>query len=40
VEKKIAEKTGAMIDGSGFPFLWEAMVRRALRKDHGILNAT
>jgi len=38
VEKKIAEKTGAMIDGSGFPFLWEAMVRRALRKDPLILN--
>jgi len=38
VQKNIAEKTGAMIDGSGFPFLWEAMVRRALRKDSGILN--
>jgi ribulose-5-phosphate 4-epimerase/fuculose-1-phosphate aldolase len=38
VDAKIAEKTGAMIDGSGFPFLWEAMVRRALRKDPGILN--
>jgi L-fuculose-phosphate aldolase len=38
VDEQIAEKTGAMIDGSGFPFLWEAMVRRQLRKDPGILN--
>lgn len=38
IDKKIAEKTGAMIDGSGFPFLWEAMVRRQLRKDPDILN--
>jgi len=38
IQEKIAEKTGAMIDGSGFPFLWEAMVRRQLRRDPGILN--
>jgi L-fuculose-phosphate aldolase len=38
IQAKIAEKTGAMIDGSGFPFLWEAMVRRALRKNPEILN--
>jgi len=38
VHEKVAEKTGAMIDGSGFPFLWEAMARRALRKDMSILN--
>lgn len=38
INDKIAEKTGAMIDASGFPFLWEAMARRQLRKDPGIVN--
>jgi len=38
VDPAIVEQTGGMIDASGFPFLWEAMVRRALRKDPGILN--
>jgi len=28
----IANRVGAMIDGAGFPFLWEAMVRRELRR--------
>lgn len=38
VDTKIAEKTGALIDGSGFPFLWEAMIRRQLRRDPQILD--
>ena len=38
INDRIAEKTGAMIDASGFPFLWEAVVRRALRKDNKILD--
>lgn len=33
-----AEATGAMIDGNGFPFLWEAMARRELRRDPSILG--
>ncbi len=37
IAAEVADKTGAMIDASGFPFLWEAMVRRALRKDGTIL---
>jgi L-fuculose-phosphate aldolase len=28
----VANRVGAMIDGAGFPFLWEAMVRRELRR--------
>ncbi len=38
IDQQVADQTGAMIDRNGFPFLWEAMVRRALRKDEGILN--
>lgn len=33
-----ANKLGAMIDGNGFPFLWEAMARRELRKDPEMLS--
>lgn len=35
----VAEPLGDMIDGNGFPFLWEAMARRALREDSTILGA-
>ncbi len=38
IAPQIVEQTGGMIDGNGFPFLWEAMIRRALRKDENILN--
>jgi ribulose-5-phosphate 4-epimerase/fuculose-1-phosphate aldolase len=38
IAPEIVDKTGGMIDGSGFPFLWEAMIRRALRKDPNILS--
>jgi ribulose-5-phosphate 4-epimerase/fuculose-1-phosphate aldolase len=31
--ESVANRVGAMIDGAGFPFLWEAMVRRELRRD-------
>lgn len=34
----VAESLGEMIDGNGFPFLWEAMVRRELRSDSSILD--
>lgn len=37
--KEVADKTGAMIDGNGFPFLWEAMARRELRKHPEILES-
>ena len=32
VAEGVANRVGAMIDGAGFPFLWEAMVRRELRR--------
>jgi ribulose-5-phosphate 4-epimerase/fuculose-1-phosphate aldolase len=34
----VAKRVGEMIDGNGFPFLWEAMVRRELRRDPAILE--
>ena len=34
----VADRTGAMIDGNGFPFLWEAMVRREIRRDPAVLE--
>lgn len=34
----VANKTGAMIDGNGFPFLWEAMARRELRRDPSVIE--
>jgi len=34
----VAERTGAMIDGNGFPFLFEAMARRELRRDPSVLD--
>jgi ribulose-5-phosphate 4-epimerase/fuculose-1-phosphate aldolase len=35
---EVAEPLGEMIDGNGFPFLWEAMARRVLREDSTILS--
>ena len=32
----IAESIGDMIDGNGFPFLWEAMARRELLRQPGL----
>ena len=32
------ERLGRMTDGNGFPFLWEAMARRELRRDPGVLE--
>jgi ribulose-5-phosphate 4-epimerase/fuculose-1-phosphate aldolase len=34
----VAKHVGAMIDGNGFPFLWEAMARRELRRDPTVLD--
>ncbi len=34
----VADSLGEMIDGNGFPFLWEAMARRELRSDASILD--
>lgn len=33
-----AAAMGQMTDGNGFPFLWEAMARRALREDPSVLE--
>lgn len=35
----VAEPLGDMIDGNGFPFLWEAMARRVLRRDPELLSS-
>lgn len=37
--QEIADQTGAIIDGNGFPFLWEAMVRKELRSDADFIFA-
>jgi ribulose-5-phosphate 4-epimerase/fuculose-1-phosphate aldolase len=34
----VADRTGAMIDGNGFPFLWEAMARREIRRDPAVIE--
>jgi ribulose-5-phosphate 4-epimerase/fuculose-1-phosphate aldolase len=34
----VADRTGAMIDGNGFPFLFEAMARREIRRDPGVVE--
>lgn len=34
----VADSLGEMIDGNGFPFLWEAMARRELRLDASVLD--
>lgn len=36
--REVADRTGAMIDGNGFPFLFEAMARREIRRDPGVLE--
>lgn len=38
LEQTVADGTGNMIDSNGFPFLWEAMVRRELRADRSALG--
>lgn len=38
IPEAVAEPLGEMIDGNGFPFLWEAMARRVLREDSTILS--
>lgn len=35
---QVANGVGAMIDGAGFPFLWEAMARKELRNHPAILD--
>ncbi len=35
---EVADRVGAMIDGNGFPFLWEAMARREIRRDPSVLE--
>lgn len=34
----VAQGLGDMIDGNGFPFLWEAMARREIRRDATVLD--
>lgn len=34
----VADGFGAMVDGNGFPFLWEAMARREIRRDPSVLD--
>ena len=34
----VAQGLGDMIDGNGFPFLWEAMARREIRLDASVLD--
>lgn len=34
----VADGFGAMVDGNGFPFLWEAMARREIRRDPTVLD--
>lgn len=38
VPHDVAEGVGAMIDGNGFPFMWEAMARREIRKHPEVLD--
>jgi ribulose-5-phosphate 4-epimerase/fuculose-1-phosphate aldolase len=37
LDPKVAEQTGAMTDGNGFPFMWEAEARRELRAHPEVL---
>jgi ribulose-5-phosphate 4-epimerase/fuculose-1-phosphate aldolase len=34
----VADEIGARVDSEGFPFLWEAMARREIRLDPGVLQ--
>ena len=38
MDARQADQMGGMIDANGFPFLWEAMARRELRRDPDILS--
>lgn len=38
LDPAVARKTGQMTDSNGFPFLWEAMARREVRRDPGVLE--
>lgn len=38
VPHEVAEGVGAMIDGNGFPFMWEAMARREIRAHPEVLD--
>ncbi len=35
---EVADGFGAMVDGNGFPFLWEAMARKEIRLDPSVLD--
>ena len=38
VAPETAYGIGSRADGSGFPFMWEAMARREIRRDPGVLD--
>lgn len=38
IRDEVVDQVGGMIDGNGFPFLWEAMARKAIRSDGSILE--
>jgi ribulose-5-phosphate 4-epimerase/fuculose-1-phosphate aldolase len=38
IREEVVDQVGGMIDGNGFPFLWEAMARRAIRQDKSVLD--
>jgi len=38
LEPAMARGLGQMTDGNGFPFLWEAMARREIRRDPSVLE--
>ena len=38
LDDKVAADFGSMVDSNGFPFLWEAMARREIRLDPGVLR--
>jgi ribulose-5-phosphate 4-epimerase/fuculose-1-phosphate aldolase len=38
LEANVATNMGKMADGNGFPFLWEAMARREIRRDPRVLE--
>lgn len=38
IRDEVAEQFGSMVDGNGFPFLWEAMARKEIRRDPAVLE--
>lgn len=38
MQKEVAEQTGEMVDSNGFPFLWEAMARKEIRREPAVLD--